>query len=66
MAYVYASLIIKGKKTIDQVPASIRDKVRAILIEEGYGHLLEEPETTEGSENTKNTEFTEAIPTKIN
>ena len=66
MAYVYASLIIKGKKTIDQVPASIRDKVRKILIDEGYDYLLEEPKTTEGSENTKNTEITEAIPTKIN
>lgn len=28
MAVVYATLIIKGRKTIDQVPAIIRDKGR--------------------------------------
>lgn len=33
MAYVYATLIIKGKKTIDQVPALIRAQVEAILAE---------------------------------
>lgn len=31
MAVVYATLIIKGKKTIDQVPAIIRDEVEEIL-----------------------------------
>lgn len=31
MAVVYATLIIKGRKTIDQVPAIIRDEVRQIL-----------------------------------
>lgn len=31
MAVVYATLIIKGKKTIDQVPAIIRDEVKEIL-----------------------------------
>lgn len=31
MAVVYATLIIKGRKTIDQVPAIIRDKVKQIL-----------------------------------
>lgn len=31
MAVVYATLIIKGKKTIDQVPAIIRDEVKQIL-----------------------------------
>lgn len=31
MAVVYATLIVKGKKTIDQVPALIRDQVTAIL-----------------------------------
>lgn len=31
MAVVYATLIVKGKKTIDQVPALIRDQVRQIL-----------------------------------
>lgn len=31
MAVVYATLIVKGKKTVDQVPALIRDQVREIL-----------------------------------
>lgn len=30
MAVVYATLIIKGKKTIDQVPAILRDEVKQI------------------------------------
>ena len=31
MAVVYAALIIKGKKTIDQVPSLIRKQVEDIL-----------------------------------
>lgn len=31
MAVVYATLIIKGKKTIDQVPAILREEVKQIL-----------------------------------
>lgn len=31
MAVVYATLIVKGRKTIDQVPAIIRDEVKEIL-----------------------------------
>lgn len=31
MAVVYATLIIKGRKTIDQVLAIIRDEVKQIL-----------------------------------
>lgn len=31
MAVVYATLIIKGRKTIDRVPAIIRDEVKQIL-----------------------------------
>lgn len=31
MAVVYATLIIKGRKTLDQVPALIRDQVSEIL-----------------------------------
>ena len=31
MAVVYATLIIKGKKTIDQVPAILRDEVKQVL-----------------------------------
>lgn len=31
MAVVYATLIIKGKKTIDQVPAILREEGKQIL-----------------------------------
>ena len=31
MAVVYPTLIVKGKKTIEQVPALIREQVREIL-----------------------------------
>lgn len=41
MAEVYANLIIKGKKTIDEVPEKIRDKVKAILTEKGFSELTE-------------------------
>lgn len=33
MAVVYATLIIKGKKTINDVPVKIRDEVKQILID---------------------------------
>ena len=32
MAVVYATLIIKGKKTFAQVPATLKEQVRQILI----------------------------------
>lgn len=41
MAKIYATLIIKGKKTINDVPAKIRDEVRQVLIDEGYPELAE-------------------------
>ena len=31
MAKVYAALIKKGRKTIDDVPENLRDEVRALL-----------------------------------
>ena len=31
MAVVYATLIVKGKKTLNQVPAMLRDQVTEIL-----------------------------------
>lgn len=34
MAKIYAALIIKGIKTIEQVPEKLRDKVQAILDEQ--------------------------------
>ena len=31
MAVVYATLIVKGKKTLEQVPAKLREEVEGIL-----------------------------------
>ena len=42
MAVVYATLIIKGKKTFSQVPASLKEQVRQILIDLDCEHLIEE------------------------
>lgn len=33
MAAIYANLVRKGLKTIDQVPANLRDAVKALLKE---------------------------------
>lgn len=33
MAVIYATLIVKGKKTFAQVPAKIQDQVKEILID---------------------------------
>ena len=33
MAVVYATLIVKGKKTFEQVPVSLKDQVKEILID---------------------------------
>lgn len=33
MAVVYATLIIKGKKTIDDVPERIRQQVKEVLVD---------------------------------
>lgn len=41
MAKIYADLIIKGLKTIDDVPLRIRDKVKKELIKRGYEDLAE-------------------------
>lgn len=38
MAYVFATLIINGRKTIDDVPAYLRADVEQILKEKGYGN----------------------------
>lgn len=41
MAVIYATLIVKGKKTFDQVPMKLKDQVKEILID------LEVPELAE-------------------
>ena len=38
MAYVFATLIINGRKTIDDVPEHLRADVEKILKEKGYGN----------------------------
>ena len=42
MSMVYASLIIKGKKTFAQVPATIKEQVKQILIDCDCEHLVTE------------------------
>lgn len=41
MHKIYADLIIKGLKTIEDVPLRIRDKVKEELIKRGYENLAE-------------------------
>ena len=38
MAYVFATLIINGRKTIDDVPEHLRADVEQILKEKGYSN----------------------------
>lgn len=42
MAMVYATLIIKGKKTYDQVPDRIKPQVKEILIDLDCEYLVTE------------------------
>jgi len=42
MAYVYASLIIKGRKTFAEVPERIKEQVRQVLIDLDCEYLTEE------------------------
>ena len=41
MAVIYATLIVKGKKTIADVPDRIKDKVKEVLIDLDCGELAE-------------------------
>ena len=36
MAKIYAELIVKGKKTLNDVPAALKEQVIAILTEWGW------------------------------
>ena len=42
MAVIYATLIVKGIKTINDVPERIRDKVKQVLIDLGLPELAED------------------------
>lgn len=41
MEQIYANLIIKGRKQIDEVPEKIKAAVIKILIERGFSELAE-------------------------
>lgn len=41
MAVVYATLIVKGVKTFDQVPALIKEQVKQVLIDLEVAELAE-------------------------
>ena len=41
MAIIYATLIIKGKKTFADVPDKIKDKVKEVLIDLDCGHCAD-------------------------
>lgn len=41
MAVVYATLIIKGKKSFEDVPDRIKEQVKAILVDLDCGDLAE-------------------------
>lgn len=41
MVKIYTNLIIKGIKTIDEVPKKIRNEVKQELIKEGHPELAE-------------------------
>ena len=41
MAVVYATLIIKGRKTFAQVPDRIKDQVKEVLVDLDCGDLAE-------------------------
>lgn len=45
MAVIYATLIVKGVKTINDVPARIRDKVKQVLIDLDLPELAQETPT---------------------
>lgn len=40
MARIYANLCMKGKKKFSDVPNHLKEKVRKILITEGYTYLV--------------------------
>jgi hypothetical protein len=42
MAVIYATLIVKGKKTFAEVPEKIKEQVRQVLIDLDCGDLATE------------------------
>ena len=58
MAKIYAALVRKGIKTLDEVPARLRSTVEALLAANGISAVSEQDEYTEESEETDKTERT--------
>ena len=55
MAKIYAALIRKGIKTLDEVPARLRSTVKALLAENGISAVSEKDEETEEPDETERT-----------
>ena len=41
IAKLWAEQVMNGKKTFEQVPAKLKEQVKALLIEYGMGNLAE-------------------------
>lgn len=41
MAIIYATLIVKGKKTFAEVPSRIKEQVKEVLVDLDLGELAE-------------------------
>ena len=55
MANIYAALIRKGSKTLDEVPARLRSTVEALLAANGISAVSEQDEETEEPDETERT-----------
>ena len=53
MAKIYAALIRKGIKTLDEVPARLRSTVEALLAANGISAVSEQDEETEEPDETE-------------
>ena len=42
MDVIYATLIIRGFRTFSQVPTTLKDRVRDVLVNLDMGHLAEQ------------------------
>ena len=55
MAKIYAALIRKGIKTLDEVPARLRSTVEALLAANGISAVSKQDEETEEPDETERT-----------
>lgn len=54
MAVIYATLIVKGKKTFAQVPVKLQEQVRQVLIDLECEELIGEQENVRSLSHKKN------------